>query len=63
MSLDNYIEFAIRSLLKNPILSVLREINISRILKESNFIKQEIGYTPFQILLHFVYTLVMNKRQ
>ena len=63
MGMDNSIEFVVRGVLKNPILSVLREINISRILIQSNFIKREIGFAPFQILLHFVYMLVMNKRQ
>ena len=63
MGMDNSIEFAVKDVLKNPILSVLREINISRILIQSNFIKREIGFAPFQILLHFVYMLVMNKRQ
>lgn len=55
MELANYINFAISNVLKNPILSVLREINISKILKESNFIKRNVGYAPFQVLLHFVY--------
>jgi hypothetical protein len=63
MSLDNSIQLAVSSVLKNPILSVLREINISKILIQSNFIKRDIGYAPFQILIHFVYMLVMNKRQ
>ena len=51
------------SVLKNPILSVLREINISKILLQSNFIKCGIGFSPFQIILHFIYMLVMNKHQ
>ncbi len=63
MELDNYIKTAIRSVLKNPILEVLNEIKITRILKQSNFVKREVGYPPFQIILHFVYMLVMNKRQ
>ncbi len=63
MGMDNFIELAISSVLKNPILSVFREINISKILIQSNFIKRNIGYAPFGILLHFVYMLVMNKRQ
>lgn len=63
MGLDNSIELAISNVLKNPILTVLREIKISKILKESNFIKREVGYAPFQILIHFIYMLVMNKRQ
>jgi len=63
MGLDNHIESAMKGLLKNPILSVLREINITRILKQSNFNKRNTGYPVFWILLHFVYMLVMNKRQ
>jgi len=63
MELDNYIQTAVRSILKNPILEVLIEIKITKILKQSNFIKRNVGYPPFQIILHFVYMLVMNKRQ
>ena len=63
MGLDNYIQTAMRSILKNPILEVLSEIKITKILKQSNFVKREVGYPPFQIILHFVYMLVMNKRQ
>jgi hypothetical protein len=63
MGIDNSIKLAVSGVLKNPILQVLREINISKILKESNFIKRDIGYTPFQIILHFIYMIVMNKRQ
>lgn len=63
MGLDDYIESAMRGVLKNPILGVLREIGIAKILRQGNFIKREVGHPPFQILLHFVYMLVMNKRQ
>lgn len=63
MGMDNSIELAVSSVLKNPILGVLREINISKILIQSNFIKRDIGFAPFQIILHFIYMLVMNKRQ
>lgn len=63
MGIDNSIEFALSSVLKNPILSVLRDVNISKILIQSNFIKRGVGYFPFQIILHFVYMLVMNKRR
>ena len=63
MGLDNYIQTAMRSILKNPILEVLSEIKITKILKQSNFVKREVGYPPFQIILHFVYMLIMNKRQ
>lgn len=63
MSLENSTLLAISRALKNPIVGVLREINISKILLQSNFIKRDIGYAPFQIILHFIYMLVMNKRQ
>ena len=63
MGLDNHIESAMRGLLKNPILSVLKEIKITTILKQSNFNKRDTGYSVFWIFLHFVYMLVMNKRQ
>ncbi|WP_434580769.1 hypothetical protein MLC52_00515 [Sulfurimonas sp. NW15] len=63
MELANYINYAMKSLLKNPILEVLQEIKITKILKQSNFIKREVGYPPFQIILHFLYMLVMQKRQ
>jgi len=63
MELANYINYAMKSILKNPILEVLTEINILKILKQSNFVKRDIGYPPFQIILHFIYMLVMQKRQ
>ena len=63
MELANYINSAMKSILKNPILEVLTEINILKILKQSNFVKRDVGYPPFQIILHFVYMLVMQKRQ
>jgi hypothetical protein len=63
MELANYINYAMRGILKNPILEVLHEINILKILKQSNFIKRNVGYPPFQIILHFIYMLVMQKRQ
>jgi SRSO17 transposase len=63
MELANYINYAMKSLLKNPILEVLQEIKITKILKQSNFVKRDVGYPPFQIILHFLYMLVMQKRQ
>jgi SRSO17 transposase len=63
MGLDNYINYALKSLLKNPILEVLQEIKITKILKQSNFVKRDIGHSSFQILLHFIYMLVLQKRQ
>jgi hypothetical protein len=63
MELANYINYAMKSILKNPILEVLNDIKITKILKESNFVKRDIGYPPLQIILHFLYMLVMQKRQ
>ena len=63
MELDKYIESALRSVLKNPIVSLLREIGITSILKQSNFTKRSVGVAPYLVLLHFVYMLVMHKRQ
>ena len=63
MELDKYIESAIKGILKNPITQVLREIGIAKILKQSNFVKREVGYAPYLVLLHFIYMLVMHKRQ
>ena len=63
MGLENYIETAISQILKNPILGVLHDIKIAKILKQSNFIKRDVGYAPYQILQHFVYMLLMSKRQ
>ncbi len=63
MGLANYIETAMKSILKNPILEVLYDIKITKILKQSNFVKRDVGYPPIQIILHFLYMLVMNKRQ
>jgi hypothetical protein len=63
MGLDNDIEYAKKGILKNPILSVLKEINIVSILKQSNFNKRNTGHSVFFVLLHFIYMLIMNKRQ
>lgn len=62
MGLDNFIETAMNSVLKNPIVSILREINFSSILKKSNFVKRDIGKTPYLILLHFLYMFIINKK-
>lgn len=40
MELANYIETAMKSILKNPIYEVLSEIKITKILKQSNFVKR-----------------------
>ena len=54
MELANYIETAMKSILKNPIYEVLSEIKITKILKQSNFVKREVGYPPFQIILGLI---------
>ena len=51
MGLDDFIQTAMNNVLKNPILSVLRDINFSSILKQSNFIKRDIGKSPYLIIL------------
>ena len=48
--------------LKNPIVSVLRDINFSSILKQSNFIKRDIGVKPYLIVLQFLYMFIINKK-
>jgi SRSO17 transposase len=63
MGLDNYIESALKGILKNPIASLLREIGIASILKQSNVMKRSVGFSPYLVLLHLVYMLVMHKRQ
>ena len=62
MGLDDFIQTAMNNVLKNPILSVLRDINFSSILKQSNFIKRDIGVKPYMIILHFLYMFIINKR-
>lgn len=62
MGLDNFIETAMNSVLKNPMVQVLRDINFSSILKKSNFIKRDIGKTPYLVILHFLYMFIINKK-
>ena len=62
MGLDNFIQTAMNNVLKNPVLSVLRDINISSILKQSNFIKRDIGKSPYLVILHFLYMFVINRK-
>jgi hypothetical protein len=62
MGMDNFIETAMKSVLKNPIVSVLRDINFSSILKQSNFIKRDIGVSPYMVILQFLYMFLINKR-
>lgn len=62
MGIDNFIETAMNSVLKNPIVSVLRDINFSSILKQSNFIKRDIGVPPYMVILQFLYMFLINKK-
>ena len=62
MGLDNFIQTAMNNVLKNPILSILRDINFSSILKQSNFIKRDIGKSPYLVILHFLYMFVINRK-
>ena len=62
MGLDDFIQTAMNNVLKNPILSILRDINFSSILKQSNFIKKDIGKSPYMIILHFLYMFIINKK-
>ena len=62
MFIDDFIQTAINNVLKNPILSILRDINFSSILKQSNFIKKDIGKSPYMIILHFLYMFIINKK-
>lgn len=62
MGIDNFIETAMNSVLKNPIVQVLRDINFSSILKESNFIKRDIGVSPYMVILQFLYMFLINKK-
>jgi hypothetical protein len=62
MGIDNFIETAMNSVLKNPIVTVLREINFSTILKQSNFVKREVGVKPYLIILQFLYMIIINKK-
>ena len=62
MGLDDFIQTAMNNVLKNPILSILRDINFSSILKQSNFIKKDIGKSPYMIILYFLYMFIINKK-
>lgn len=61
MSYENIITDEVSSRLKNPIIDVLKEIKIDKILKKSNFIKKD-GATTSTILLHFIFMIVINKK-
>ena len=60
MELDNFIQTAMRRVLKNPILTVLKDINFSSILKQSNFIKRDIGVSPYLVTLQFLYMFIIE---
>ena len=62
MGLDDFIQTAMNNVLKNPILSILRDINFSSILKQSNFIKKDIGKSSYMIILYFLYMFIINKK-
>ena len=62
MGVDNFIQTAMNNVLKNPILSILRDINFSSILKQSNFIKRDIGKSTYLVILHFLYMFVINRK-
>ena len=62
MGIDNFIETAMKSVLKNPIVLVLRDINFSSILKQSNFIKRDVAVPPYMVILQFLYMFLINKK-
>lgn len=62
MGIDDFIETAMNKVLKNPIASVLRDINFASILKQSNFIKRDVGVKPYMIILQFLYMFIINKK-
>ena len=62
MGIDNFIETAMKSVLKNPIVLVLRDINFSSILKQSDFIKRDVGVPPYMVILQFLYMFLINKK-
>jgi hypothetical protein len=62
MQLQEQIISAINTTLKNPIYQTMQLLNIKSILKNANFVKKREGASPYLVVLHFVYMLVMNKR-
>ena len=62
MGIDNFIETVMNKVLKNPIASILRDINFASILKQSNFIKRDVGVKPYMIILQFLYMFIINKK-
>ena len=62
MQLQEQIISAINTTLKNPIYQTMQLLNIKSILKIANFDKKREGASPYLVVLHFVYMLVMNKK-
>lgn len=62
MQLQEQIVSAINTTLKNPIYQTLQLLNMRSILKQANFVKKREGVSPYLVVLHFVYMLVMNKK-
>jgi IS4 transposase len=62
MQLQEQIISAINTTLKNPIYQTMQLLNIKTILKSANFVKKREGVSPYLVVLHFVYMLVMNKK-
>lgn len=62
MQLQEQIISAINTTLKNPIYQTMQLLNIKSILKNANFVKKREGVSPYLVVLHFVYMLVMNKK-
>jgi len=62
MQLQDQIISAINTTLKNPIYQTMQLLNIKSILKNANFVKKREGASPYLVILHFVYMLVMNKK-
>ena len=62
MQIQDQIIAAINTTLKNPIYQTLQLLNIQSILKQANFVKKREGVSPYLVVLHFVYMLVMNKK-
>ncbi|RDX33975.1 hypothetical protein DZA35_02125 [Arcobacter sp. HD9-500m-PIT-SAG03] len=62
MKLQEQIISAINTTLKNPIFQTMQLLNIKSILKNANFVKKREGVSPYLVVLHFVYILVMNKK-
>lgn len=62
MQLQEQIISAINTTLKKPIFQTMQLLNIKSILKNANFVKKREGVSPYLVVLHFVYMLVMNKK-